>query len=92
MDNKNWVIKKSDGKVYGPVDTDGLKEWIGEGRITEEDMVSEEGKFDWKKSAEIPELASIVSAPSASDAVPAEEPQPVSSMPAVAEFDKTGIR
>jgi len=69
MDDKNWVIKKSDGKVYGPVDTDGLKEWISEGRIAEEDVVSEEGKFDWKKISEIQELASIVSAPSAGSAV-----------------------
>ena len=97
MDNKNWVIKKSDGKVYGPVDTDGLKEWIGEGRIAEEDVVSEEGKFDWKKTAEIPELSSIASTPSSGSAVSAEKPQPVSSMPAAAvagqeeNMDKYGI-
>jgi len=54
---KKWMVKKAKGGVYGPVDTETIKRWIQEGRITSEDELSEEGKYNWKKVSEFDEFS-----------------------------------
>jgi len=61
MDNKKWMVKTEKGGVYGPVDTETLKEWIKENRVSQKDMITEEGKYEWKKVAEIEEFSSLIS-------------------------------
>lgn len=61
MDNKKWMVKTGKGGVYGPVDTETLKEWIRENRVSQKDMITEEGKYEWKKVAEIEEFSSLIS-------------------------------
>lgn len=69
MDNKKWMVKTEKGGVYGPVDTETLKEWIKENRVSQKDMITEEGKYEWKKVAEIEEFSSLISTSSISEPV-----------------------
>src|ERR1051326_9122055 len=46
-----------DGKEYGPINLDQLRQWITEGRVNTQTRVLPEGGTDWKTVAEIPELA-----------------------------------
>ena len=57
------MVKKAKGGVYGPVDTETIKRWIQEGRITSEDELSEEGKYNWKKVSEFDEFSPNIIAP-----------------------------
>lgn len=66
MEDKKWMVKKETGGVYGPVDTETLKQWIKEERVTADDMITEEGKYNWKKIAEVEELSAIASSPASS--------------------------
>jgi len=43
-----WMIKKLDGSIYGPVDTETVKKWIKENRISADDHLTVEGKEEWK--------------------------------------------
>jgi len=64
------MIKKTTGAVYGPVDTETLKKWIEENRVVDEDLITEEGKYEWKKLNEIPELSSSISSQTPSSSKP----------------------
>ena len=54
-----WEVKKKDGKVYGPADTDTLIRWIEERRVLADDLVSPSGKNEWKKAEETPPFREI---------------------------------
>ena len=32
-ENERWTVKKADGTIYGPADTETIKRWIQEKRI-----------------------------------------------------------
>src|SRR5438093_64490 len=56
----------ADGKEYGPIAADQLRQWIAEGRANGQTRVLPEGASEWKPLAEVPELAqSLRSPPSA---------------------------
>ncbi|HEA47332.1 MAG TPA: DUF4339 domain-containing protein [bacterium] len=59
MDKVNWKVKKADGKVYGPRDTETIKGWIKENIISADDLLSPEGEEKWSPAREIPEFASL---------------------------------
>lgn len=59
MYDKKWKVKKEDGKIYGPADTETFKRWIQENRISGEDEVSAADTEEWKKLTEIEEFASF---------------------------------
>jgi len=67
-----YKIIGGDGKEYGPVTTDQLKQWMADGRANAQTKVMPEGASDWKLLAEIPELASTL---------PAVTPRPASISP-----------
>lgn len=46
-----------DGAEYGPVDADGVRRWIAEGRLTPESHVRMAGTDQWRTLAEFPEFA-----------------------------------
>ena len=48
-----WELKKKDGKVYGPVDTETLIKWIKEKRVLSDDLISPQGENKWEKAGEI---------------------------------------
>ena len=55
-----YQIIGGDGKEYGPVTTDQLKQWLADGRANAQTKVLPEGTSDWKLLAEIPELAAAL--------------------------------
>lgn len=74
-----YKIIGGDGREYGPVSLEQLKQWIAEGRANAQTRVCEEGSTEWKPLAEFPELAVALplapppSAPSAAAVVPPAE-------------------
>jgi hypothetical protein len=52
-----YKIIGTDGKEYGPITAEQLKQWIAEGRANQQTKVLPEGAIEWKPLAEIPELA-----------------------------------
>lgn len=68
-----YKIIGADGKEYGPITADVLKQWIADGRANAQTRVQLEGATEWRALAEFPELA--VAAPSLGT-------PPVSSRPA----------
>ena len=61
-----YKIIGADGKEYGPVSVDQLKQWITEGRLNMQSKVLPDGTTEWKTVAEVPELATAIPAPMAS--------------------------
>jgi len=55
-----YKIVGADGKEYGPVAVDQLKQWITEGRLNLQSKVLPEGSTEWKTVAQVPELAEAV--------------------------------
>ena len=55
-----YKIIGADGREYGPVTADQLKQWIAEGRANAQTKVLAESDTEWKRLAEIPELATAL--------------------------------
>ena len=55
-----YKIIGADGKEYGPITVDQLKQWIAENRVNGQTKVLAEGAIEWKVLAEIPELAAAL--------------------------------
>jgi hypothetical protein len=51
-----------DGKQYGPVTADQMRQWVSEGRVNAATRVQAEGGADWKPLGELPEFAGVSSA------------------------------
>ncbi len=68
-----YKIIGADGKEYGPISAEVLRQWIAEGRANAQSKVLPEGATEWKTLGELPEFA----APSA----PLGTPAPLSAMP-----------
>jgi len=58
-----YKILGSDGKEYGPVTLEVLRQWLAEGRADRHTKVLPEGATEWKAVAELPELAAGLPAP-----------------------------
>ncbi len=65
-----------DGKEYGPVNLDQLKQWVHEGRVNARTLVQAAGTSDWKACGEIPELSSLAVPPVVRPANPGTEAPP----------------
>jgi len=70
-----YKIVGADGKEYGPIEADGLRRWIAEGRVNGETRVLLEGATQWKKLSELPEFASALSAAAIAGPPPAPFPR-----------------
>lgn len=68
-----YKIIGADGREYGPVSADTLRQWISEGRANAETRVLLENATEWKKLGEVAEFYPPVSPPS---------PKPISPGPA----------
>jgi hypothetical protein len=67
-----YKILGGDGKEYGPVSSDTLRQWVREGRANAQTQVKVEGAADWQALGSIPELdAMFRAAPPAMSAAPA---------------------
>jgi len=52
-----YKIIGADGKEYGPVSAEQLRQWLNEGRVNQQTRVLAEGVTDWQKLGEIAEFA-----------------------------------
>ncbi len=58
-----YKIIGSDGREYGPVTTEQLRQWIATGRANLQTKAQPEGGTDWRPLAEFPEFAGAAAAP-----------------------------
>ncbi|MGA2867048.1 MAG: DUF4190 domain-containing protein [Verrucomicrobiota bacterium] len=83
-----YKIVGADGKVYGPVDLEQLRQWAAQGRVNPQTRVQAEGAAEWQAAAEIPEVQAALAA--AGFGAPPSVPQP-SSPPAPATGQASGL-
>jgi Domain of unknown function (DUF4190)/GYF domain 2 len=70
-----YRIVGADGKVYGPIGLEQIRQWIAQGRVESRTPVYVEGASDWTFLGLLPELAAEFTA--APPAVAAARPVPV---------------
>jgi len=83
-----YKIIGGDGREYGPVTLDQIRDWIAQGRATALTQVQAEGSPDWKPLGAYPELAALCVRP------PSSPPGSMPRMPAVSKtngFAVTGL-
>jgi hypothetical protein len=58
-----FKIIGGDGKEYGPVTVEQLRQWVVEGRANATSLVRRETESNWQTLGSLPELAAVFSAP-----------------------------
>ena len=58
-----YKIIGADGKEYGPVSAELLRDWIQQGRVSLQTQARPEGVTDWKPLSSFPEFNAISAAP-----------------------------
>lgn len=58
-----YKILGTDGKEYGPVSLEQLKQWIAEGRVNAQSRVQQAGSTEWKSAGEVPEINAFFAPP-----------------------------
>ena len=58
-----FKIIGADGKIYGPVSEQQLRQWIAEGRANSNTLIQAEGSADWRPILSFPEFASATPGP-----------------------------
>ena len=53
-----YRIIGADGREYGPITSDQLRQWVAEGRANAQTKVLPEGATEWRTVGELPEFAS----------------------------------
>ena len=89
-----YKIIGADGKEYGPIPAEILRQWIAEGRANPMTRVLPDGAADWKSLAELPEFAGALGAAAAPALVPGTiiAPQPVAKTNSLALMARPGNR
>ena len=70
-----YRIIGADGREYGPITDEQLRQWITQGRANAQTKVKPEGAADWQTVDSLPEFAADLPAPSSA-------PAPLSAAPA----------
>jgi prepilin-type processing-associated H-X9-DG protein len=70
-----YRILGADGKEYGPVTAEVLRQWISQGRANAQTKIKPEGAADWQPLASVPEFEALLSAAPGA-APPAPSPAP----------------
>jgi hypothetical protein len=65
-----YKILGGDGKEYGPVSTETLRQWVNEGRANAQTQVQLEGSVGWTALGMLSEFAGSPSSPELSSAAP----------------------
>jgi TM2 domain-containing membrane protein YozV len=60
-----FKIIGGDGRPYGPITTEQLRQWIAEGRANAQTLAQPDGAADWRPLASFAELASQLAASAA---------------------------
>jgi predicted Zn finger-like uncharacterized protein len=50
---EQWFLKTEDGEEYGPVNSEELDQWKGEGRITADCQLLREGDDQWQWATDV---------------------------------------
>ena len=58
-----YKIRGGDGKEYGPVSSDTLRDWVNQGRASGQTFVLADGTSEWKTLSTCPEFAALFAAP-----------------------------
>ena len=58
-ENQRWTVKKTDGTLYDPADTETIKKWIQEKRVLPEDYISPEGWERWQLAKSLAQFANL---------------------------------
>jgi TM2 domain-containing membrane protein YozV len=53
-----YKIIGTDGRQYGPVSADQIRQWLAQNRVNQQTMAQAEGAIDWKPLSLFPEFAS----------------------------------
>ena len=69
-----YHIIGSDGRQYGPVRIEQLREWMQQGRVTLQTKVRPDAGGDWQPLAGLPEFSNFVAAPPMASGSPAVAP------------------
>src|SRR5258706_15873907 len=72
--NSMYRIVGADGREYGPISADQLRQWVAEGRANAQTRVLAEGTTEWKTVGELPEFASPGAAGPSGPASPTAPP------------------
>jgi hypothetical protein len=56
-----YRIIGADGREYGPISTDQLRQWIRQGRANAHTKIRIEGASEWKTLSEFPEFGDALS-------------------------------
>jgi len=81
-----FKIIGGDGRQYGPITAEQLREWIAAGRANGQTQVQREGETDWKPLSTFSELADALAAK-----LPAQLPAPASLPPPSDAADPTAL-
>ena len=77
-----YKIIGTDGRQYGPVSADQIRQWLAQNRANMQSMAQAEGAIDWKPLSLFPEFASdIKPAPPAVSASANSHADPWSALP-----------
>src|SRR5712672_708654 len=76
-----YRIVGADGREYGPISADQIRQWIAEGRANTQTRVLAEGATEWKTVGELPEFASPAPAGAPGPAVPPPMAPPGTGIP-----------
>src|SRR5688500_15753860 len=66
-----------DGRPYGPVSPEQIRQWIREGRARSETLIQPEGGQEWKALNQFPEFAEDLKAAPPAPVTPGIPPSPV---------------
>jgi len=83
-----YKIIGADGKEYGPVSVEALRQWIAEGRANAQTKIQVEGSTEWKRLEELPEFSA---GPTASAPVLAGPIGPLPSQPRTNSLATAGL-
>ncbi|HUJ11172.1 MAG TPA: DUF4190 domain-containing protein [Verrucomicrobiae bacterium] len=78
-----YKIIGADGREYGPVSAEQIRQWIAEGRVNGQTLTQTAGTAEWKALASFPELLQKPSPP-APTILPPSAPQPQTNNSAIA--------
>ena len=77
-----YKIIGGDSEIHGPVDADGVRQWITEGRANAQTQAMGKGDTSWRALGSFPEFHNDLNAPAAGQygyaIPPASQPMPVS--------------
>ncbi len=69
-----YKIIGGDGREYGPITADTMREWIAQGRANADTKVLPEGETSWQSLGAIPEFSGLVGTPTALESLAASAP------------------